>query len=283
MRQWLLTLLCGGLGSGCLSFPAFECSDSLQCDPGGVCEAQGHCSYEDVACDSGRRYGPHAGDLSNQCVPGDGDTTPGAGDGSGGGSSTSATSGGSTSGGDGDAGTTSTSGATTTACTGDGGGDTGTGCGRVGSLGATIDDGDPCFELHGPEEWWRYEGAGFGGSLVWTFTTDLADATNYVVWRLTFAEAGEYRVEVYVDPQYGFSKQAAYEVSHLGGTDTVVLDQSAASGWASLGDFEFDYLGGQWVRLHDNTGEPNADAIQLVFDALRVTRIDGGGGTDTCG
>jgi hypothetical protein len=141
-----------------------------------------------------------------------------------------------------------------------------------------IDNDDPCFELHGPEEWWRYESAGYGDSLVWTYTTDLADPTNHVVWRLTFEEAGEYRVEVYLDPLWGFSTQAGYQVNHQQGPTTVTIDQSASTGWTALGDFQFDYLGGQWVRLHDNTGEPNGDGIQLMFDALRVTRIGGGQG-----
>jgi hypothetical protein len=147
------------------------------------------------------------------------------------------------------------------------------GCGMVGSGETIIDNEDPCFETHGPDEWWRHETAGYGDSLIWTYTTDLADPTNYVVWRLTFEEAGEYRVEVYLDPEWGQSTQAAYQVNHQQGPTTVTIDQSASTGWTALGEFSFDYLGGQWVRLHDNTGEPNGDSIQLMFDALRVTRL----------
>lgn len=31
--------------------------------------------------------------------------------------------------------------------------------------------------------------------------------------------------------------------------------------------------GDQWVHLGDNTGESGADDIQLVFDAIRLTRL----------
>ena len=47
---------------------AFVCEDSDECD-GGVCEANGRCSFEDDACESGRRYGEYSGDVANECVP----------------------------------------------------------------------------------------------------------------------------------------------------------------------------------------------------------------------
>ena len=48
----------------------YPCSDDGQCDlrSGGVCVADGRCAYEDGDCASGLRYGPHAGDRSDECV-----------------------------------------------------------------------------------------------------------------------------------------------------------------------------------------------------------------------
>lgn len=272
MRTWVAALVVS-LGGGCLTFPAFECETDEQCDDGGRCELVGHCSYADGECDSGRRFGPHAGDLAGDCVEmtdtGGSDSTGGA---DGGGTGTTS--------GSGPTGATDGGGTETGTSTDGNGGTSGTGeCGMIGPGETILDNGDPCVELHGPEEWWRHENAGYGDSLIWTYTTDLADPTNYVVWRLTFAEAGEYRVEVYLDPEWGQSKQAAYEINHQQGPTTVSIDQSASTGWTELGDFSFDYLGGQWVRLHDNTGEPNGDGIQLMFDALRVTRLGGARGS----
>ena len=71
---------------------------------------------------------------------------------------------------------------------------------------------------------------------------------------------------------------------HAGGADTsVTLDQTAADGWQTLGEFDFAAGGDQCIHLADNTGEPLAGNVQLVFDAVRLTRIvdDGtGSGSD---
>lgn len=61
---------------------SFQCSQHANCEidgVGGSCEANGYCSFPDPACDSGRRYGEHAGDmLGKLCVPVD-DATEGTG------------------------------------------------------------------------------------------------------------------------------------------------------------------------------------------------------------
>lgn len=147
-------------------------------------------------------------------------------------------------------------------------------CGTIGPEGGTIDNGDECLELLGPPEYWREESAGHGGSLVWTMTTDSAQPSNYAIWRLFLEEAGEYRVEAYVLPEHGTSQQAVYEIEYGDSVEEVVVDQSASSGWTELVDLHFDEGGNQAVRLDDNTGEPNADEVQLVVDALRLTRLD---------
>jgi hypothetical protein len=53
----------------------FQCMDDAQCD-GGFCEGTGYCSFEDPACDSGRRYGELAGEgLGGVCVEVDSGTS----------------------------------------------------------------------------------------------------------------------------------------------------------------------------------------------------------------
>lgn len=79
--------------SGCSPFSsgAFTCAESAQCDvaTGGVCQANGRCSFPDQACPSGQRYGDLSGDLSGVCVgeeppdtlePGQPDAAPPSGD-----------------------------------------------------------------------------------------------------------------------------------------------------------------------------------------------------------
>jgi MYXO-CTERM domain-containing protein len=160
-------------------------------------------------------------------------------------------------------------------------------CGVVEPAGGTIDNGHNCYTLYGDTQFWHEEAQGEGGSLVWTHATAFDVAYNYAIWQLHFAESGRYELEVHIAQPFGQSKQAAYQVRHAGGDMAVTIDQSANAGWVSLGEFEFSAATDHTVRLDDNTGEPDTSSVQLVYDALRVTRLDldpsgsdGGGETD---
>jgi hypothetical protein len=159
-------------------------------------------------------------------------------------------------------------------------------CGTIDGSGGIVDDGDACFEGGGAASGLRHvTDAGYGGGLVWTHTTDDATEQNYATWHLVLAEAGQYKIEVYTAAAYAQSKSAHYVVHHAGADDDVTIDQTAVDGWQSLGDFALDAGGSQFVHVGDNTGEPLANATQLVFDAVRLTRLDApsGGGDDTAG
>lgn len=52
---------------GCLRSTEFHCTGDSECS-GGVCESTGYCSFTDMACSSGRRYGDLSGAHSNECV-----------------------------------------------------------------------------------------------------------------------------------------------------------------------------------------------------------------------
>lgn len=157
---------------------------------------------------------------------------------------------------------------------GGGGGNTAEPCGTIGAAGAVIDDGDKCFEGGGPTASMRkVTTTGADGDLVWTHTTEDAAEANYGTWTLNFTEAGRYRVEVYTDGAFAQSKQAKYLVQAGAAETDVVIDQTAANGWQTVGEFDFAAGGDQWIHLADNTGEPLANNVQLVFDAVRVTRV----------
>lgn len=147
-------------------------------------------------------------------------------------------------------------------------------CGTIGASGGTIDNGNACYALYGDAQYWREEAAGEGGSLVWTYATDYDVAYNYAIWQLHFAEAGEYDLEVHIVQPFGKSTNATYTVRHAGGETPVVIDQSANDGWVSLGEFQFDAAADHTVQMGDNTGESSDANVQLVFDAVRVTRLD---------
>ncbi len=108
---------------------------------------------------------------------------------------------------------------------------------------------------------------------IWTYCI-VPPTDDHAWWRLDFAEAGLYRVEAHTPAPYNQSRMAPYTVRHDGMEDVVVLDQSAADGWQTLGEWRFAAGGDQFVHLEDGTGEPYADRVQIVFDAVRLTRLD---------
>lgn len=147
-------------------------------------------------------------------------------------------------------------------------------CGTIPAEGGIIDDVNACFLAGGPAEYIRTEADGWAGSLKWTHTTEDANEANFGEWTLFFAQAGRYRLELYTDASFAQSRQAAYQVVHAGATETFPLDQTAADGWQTLAELEFAAGGSQSVHVGDNTGEPLANNVQLVFDGLRLTRLD---------
>jgi lysozyme len=154
-------------------------------------------------------------------------------------------------------------------------------CGTIDTAGGTVDDGDACFEEGGPTDFMRHVSTtGDDGDLIWTHTTDSATEANYGQWNLFLAAAGHYKVEVYTAAMFAQSTQAKYIV-HGSAETTAMIDQTAADGWQTLGEFEFAAGGHQWIHLSDNTGEPGSGNTQLVFDAVRLTPTgDSGDGSD---
>ncbi|MCA9661622.1 MAG: MYXO-CTERM sorting domain-containing protein [Myxococcales bacterium] len=147
-------------------------------------------------------------------------------------------------------------------------------CGIIPAEGGLIDDADACFHAHGNPDYWYDNASGWDGALTWTHAIDAAAPDNFAVWELNFDEAGSYRVEVYIDG-FGQSQESAYLITHQDGEAEVPVDQSAGGGWVEVGDYDFKAGGyGQQVRLNDNTGEPFSEKRQLVFDAIRLTRLD---------
>lgn len=147
-------------------------------------------------------------------------------------------------------------------------------CEPVPRAGRVIDESEVCFSRGGTEAYWQSESAGYGGGLLYTLATDAAEADNFGVWRIALLGPGRYRVEVHAPAPYAESRQAAYQIHHAGSTDVVRLDQRAVDGFTDLGVFDFAGDGDEWMRLDDNTGEPVSQRVQLVYDAVRLSRVD---------
>lgn len=151
-------------------------------------------------------------------------------------------------------------------------------CEPLPSSGGVITEAGPCFTGGGPSQYLRrVSDAGEGGGLIWTHTTDDAAEANFGEWQVLLTEAGRYRLEAYTAGAYAQSRQARYAVRHAGADDEFIVDQTAVDGWTVVSaDLTFDSSGGT-VHVGDNTGEALGGDVQLVFDALRLVRLDGDG------
>lgn len=158
----------------------------------------------------------------------------------------------------------------------------------VAAAGALIDDDNPCVVFLGNPDYWRHEqGVGYqGGGLYWTNAWDNDTPGNWALWNLSFAEAGSYLIEIYLDPAFAIASDVRYEVRHGSAQDVVYVDQSSGSGWVKLdtpGTFDFSAGEDQWIAVYDDQLGVAANQ-HLVVDALRLTRQglpppgDGGAG-----
>ena len=122
--------------------------------------------------------------------------------------------------------------------------------------GGVIDQRSECYLAAGDPRYWHREAGGYDDDREWTGTTNAATAGNFAQWIIRANRAGMYSIEVHLDGgEHGQSKTATYVIRHAGVVDEIVVDQSAMSGWVSLGDFEFSGEGDEHVMLADNTGE----------------------------
>ena len=148
-------------------------------------------------------------------------------------------------------------------------------CEPIPREGRIVDDTEVCAErVGGSDSWFNATDGGYGGSLWWTHAWDDENPDNQQTWHLEFVEAGDYRVEAYMDADYAQSHAAPYEILHAGTSDTVTVDQaSVADDWLTLGEYAFAAGGGQHVHLRDNTGEAYSLRLRIAYDALRLTRL----------
>lgn len=149
-------------------------------------------------------------------------------------------------------------------------------CDTIPAQGKTLDDDNACFQLLGNLQYWRViNDAGQGNRLYWTYAFPSANPGSYARWQLNFQEAGEYRVELYMEADYAQSKEAIYKVRADGKSETLRFDQSAGAGWRVLGQWRFAAGDQQSVELNDNTGEARDLERKLMADAIRLVRVDG--------
>ena len=125
--------------------------------------------------------------------------------------------------------------------------------------------------------------------MLWTNAFENDEPSNWARWNLYFEEAGDYEVEVYIDPDYGVNPETTYALEHAPDADgdrahAIVIDQGAVSGWVSLGNYPFEAGQGQHLSVYDNVEGAVAEDQHVAVDAVRVTRVHagkpGGGGLE---
>ena len=91
-----------------------------------------------------------------------------------------------------------------------------------------------------------------------------------------YKRQGRYHVEVHVPPGEGAYAETRYGVHHAGEDAEVTIDQSTASGWTSLGAFDFAAGRDQRVEIYDNAFGPIvAGAEKIAVDSIRLTPGEG--------
>lgn len=136
--------------------------------------------------------------------------------------------------------------------------------------GVVVDNGDSCFQLFGPAQFWRQEATGGQGGLAWTNAFENDTASNWARWSLPLEAPGTFEVQVFIDPSYAVFANTHYEITAAGTAHPVDIDQGNADGWTSLGTFVFNADGTENVIVVDNFAGAVGAEQHVVADALKV-------------
>lgn len=148
------------------------------------------------------------------------------------------------------------------------------GCSALPFEGGVIDNSSPCFQAFGNSAYWRVvEGDGIGGSYIWTNAFHAEEPSNWARWNVNLHDAGNYRVEIHLVAAHAIFDSTRYGVEHAGSSATITVDQSAADGWVSLGEYAFGAAGGQSVAVYDNSTGTVPSGQNVCVDAMRITNL----------
>jgi hypothetical protein len=141
--------------------------------------------------------------------------------------------------------------------------------------GTIIDDVSTNFTVQGPNRYWHESNTGYQDHLWWTKNNDTG-TENVGHWNLGVIEAGKYHLAVYIPVQHATTHQARYVLHHQGNLTEIIVDQGGnQNSWHSLGDYELDGAGSEYLELVDETGEADSQ-YEIAFDAVGYARVDPG-------
>lgn len=138
-----------------------------------------------------------------------------------------------------------------------------------------VDDDSACF-VSGCSDVTRWEQASLedGVEVSWVSAVSADTAYCFGRWRLSFAEAGSYELDVYIPDGLAWVDMATYEIVHQGQSEIVSVSQSGEKGWVNLGTFDFGAGSFQYVELSNlsASGESVAPTPGVVFDKIRLRK-----------
>jgi hypothetical protein len=138
--------------------------------------------------------------------------------------------------------------------------------------GGVIEPRSTCYLAGGDPRAWQREPGGYGDVRESTLTTAAGAPASFARWIIHPGHPGRYRVDVFAA---GGTAVATYRVVHGGATESIAIDQAAASGFVALGELDFPGDGDEYVELGNATG---VAGDKLVFDAIRVVESGGEAG-----
>ncbi len=150
------------------------------------------------------------------------------------------------------------------------------GCEPLPASGGVVEEDGPCFELHGPSQFWRTEsGAGSGGALLWTNAFDSRTPSNHAEWKLPVSSSGRYALAAYLDPAHAQFVATRYVLRRGSEGSTLLVDQSRGRGWFDLGTYLFSAADANTLHVHDDHDGPVGTRTRIVADAVRLTALTG--------
>ncbi len=132
-----------------------------------------------------------------------------------------------------------------------------------------IDTRSAYFQKGGTGNGWQPVANGYGGTAFWTMNNSYAQSRyNWARWYVPPTRACYYQVSVYIPAGYATTRNARYWVYHAGKYEARTVNQAASGGqWVSLGTFNFNGTGGEYVSLSDVTYEPFLSS-RIIFDSV---------------
>ncbi len=121
-----------------------------------------------------------------------------------------------------------------------------------------------------PASNWHDYPAGYGNHAFWLQNGTFSQASsNWARWYPDLPRPGRYDVQIYVPGNLATTRNARYWILHDGQTESRAVNQSLYTNqWVSIGAYDFDASGGEYVSLSDATFEPPASTV-VVVDAVK--------------